>query len=151
MGGDAFHFGGCLRPTADVPLPSIIPPETFLDQRFPRPCPCSIFTACHHNPEHAHTAPFYEIAQSKDGWYADPPVAQQSVNALAEFDANDNVLVCIAHDGSLKEVCDFFPKASMNDWKARGWKLRSRWGFLNELPINGEPGRPWVIPAGLSK
>jgi hypothetical protein len=77
-------------------------------------------------------------------------VAQQSVNALAKFDADENVLVCVAHDTGLKEVCDFFPKASMNNWKVMGWKARSQWGFLNELPINGEPGRPWVIPSGLS-
>jgi hypothetical protein len=133
-----------------MPLPSTIPTETCLDQRFPRPCPCSIFTACHPHPAKARTTPFYQITQSKAGWYADPPVAQQSVNALAKFDADENVLVCVAHDTGLKEVCDFFPKASMNNWKVMGWKARSQWGFLNELPINGEPGRPWVIPSGLS-
>lgn len=151
MGGDICHFGGCFRPTVDVPLPLTIPAETFLDRPFPSPCPCSIFTACHPHPESARTQPFYDISQSKDGWFADPPVAQQSVNALAEFDADENVLVCIAHDPGLKEVCDFFPTASMNDWKAKGWKLRSRWGFLNELPIDGKPGRPYIIPPGLSK
>ena len=151
MGGDVCHFGGCIRPTSEVPLPSIIPSEVILDPRFPIPCPCSTFTSCHRDPTHARISPFYEITQSKGGWYVDPPVAQQSVNALADFDADENVLVCIAHDGGLKEVCEFFPGGSMNDWKAKGWKVPSQWGFLNELPIDGEPGRPWIIPAGLSK
>ena len=151
MGGDICHFGGCFRPTENVPLPLTIPAETFLDQRLPKPCPCSVFTACHPHPECARTKPFYDITQLKDGWFLDPPVAQQSVNALAELDASDDVLVCLAHDPGLSEVCDFFPKASMNDWKAKGWKLQSHWGFLNELPIDGEPGRPNLIPLGLHK
>ena len=80
----------------------------------------------------------------------DPPVAQKSVDRLEEFDADENVFVCVAHDGGLINVVEWFPKGPLNEWKEKGWKQRSQWGFLNELPIHGDPGRPWIAP-GLVK
>ncbi len=76
----------------------------------------------------------------------DPPVAQKSVDRLEEFDASEDVFVCVAHDGGLLDVVDWFPKGTLNTWKEKGWKERSQWGFLNELPIDGKPGRPWIAP-----
>jgi hypothetical protein len=35
----------------------------------------------------------------------------------------------IAHDHTLLDVVDFFPKEA-NDWKAKGWKEEGRWRFL---------------------
>jgi hypothetical protein len=60
----------------------------------------------------------------------------KSVDALIEFDANPNILIAIAHDPAPLDVFDFFP-STMNDWKAKGWKESSHWGFLSELPYNG--------------
>lgn len=80
----------------------------------------------------------------------DNKVAQESVDRLQEFDADENVFVCVAHDGGLIPVVDWFPKGTLNDWKSKGWKERSLWGFLNELPQDGKPGRPWIAP-GLVK
>jgi len=57
---------------------------------------------------------------------------------MGEFDADDNVFVAIAHDPALREVCDKFPQSTMNNWKSRQWKQRTRWHFLNELPLNGK-------------
>lgn len=71
-------------------------------------------------------------------------MAQQSVDKLEEFDADENVLVCLAHDGGLLDVVDFFPHGTLNDWKAKGWKVGNHWSFLNELPIDGKPGRPLI-------
>ncbi|KAI4102745.1 MAG: hypothetical protein LQ339_004484 [Xanthoria mediterranea] len=146
MGGDVCHFGGSYRPTEYAPLPATIPPGVTLDERFSSPCPCSVFTACHRDPDNARTSPFYQVTQNPKGWYIDPVVAQQSVNRLEEFDADDNVFVCVAHDGGLVPVVDWFPDGTLNDWKAKGWKEKSRWGFLNELPIDGKPGRPLLAP-----
>lgn len=146
MGGDVCHFGGSYRPTAYAPLPATIPPGVTLDERFSSPCPCSIFTACHRDPDNARTSPFYQVTQNPKGWYIDPVVAQQSVFRLEEFDADDDVFVCVAHDGGLIPVVEWFPDGTLNDWKAKGWKEKSKWGFLNELPIDGKPGRPLLAP-----
>jgi len=90
------------------------------------------------------------VTQDPKGWYVDNKVAQESVDRLQEFDADENVFVCVAHDGGLIPVVDWFPKGTLNDWKSKGWKERSLWGFLNELPQDGKPGRPWIAP-GLVK
>lgn len=151
MGGDVCHFGGSYRPTQYAPLPKNIPSGVALDSdRFSHPCPCSIFTACHRDPPNARTSPFYRVTQASGAWYIDPPVAQQSVDRLEEFDADDNVFVCVAHDGGLIPVCDWFPNGTLNDWKAKGWKEKSKWGFLNELPIDEKPGRAPLV-SGLIK
>ena len=65
-----------------------------------------------------------------------------------EFDADENVLVCIAHDGGLLGVLDFYPHGDINGWKEKGWKEQTRWGFVNELPVDGRPGRE-VLVGGL--
>ncbi|KAG6995470.1 hypothetical protein G7Y79_00045g081410 [Physcia stellaris] len=151
MGGDVCHFGGSFRPTPYAPMPASIPDSVPLDRnRFRMPCPCSIFIPSHRDPSNARTSTFYQVTQEPGGWYIDPPTAQQSVDRLEEFDADENVFVCVAHDGGLLDVVDWFPKGTLNDWKQKGWKSRSQWGFLNELPIDGKPGRPWIAP-GLVK
>ena len=150
MGGDICHFGGSYRPTVYAPMPSTIPPSVPLDRRLPTPCPCSFFASSHHDPENLRTLSFYNVTQDPGGWYVNPPTAQKSVKSLEEFDADENVFVCVAHDGGLIPVVDWFPNGTVNDWKKKGWKEESQWGFLNELPIDGKPGRPWLTP-GLVK
>ena len=146
MGGDVCHFGGSYRPTKWAPLPSTIPDSVPLDPRFNRPCPCSMFQHSHRDNENFRTTSFYKVTQEEGAWYVDPPTAQESVDKLEEFDAHPDVFVCVAHDGGLLPIVDWFPSASINEWKAKGWKERSRWGFLNELPIDGQPGRPRLVP-----
>lgn len=151
MGGDVCHFGGSFRPTDYVPMPAEIPADVPLDKsRFRLPCPCSIFAQSHYDPQNMRTSAFYKVTQELGGWYADPPVAQKSVDRLEEFDADENVFVCVAHDGGLFDVVNWFPNGNLNEWKAKGWKAKSRWGFLNELPMDGKPGRPPIAP-GLVK
>ncbi|KIX04823.1 uncharacterized protein Z518_05694 [Rhinocladiella mackenziei CBS 650.93] len=147
LGGDISHFPGMFRPTPFVPMPENIPAETNLDSRFSHPCPCSIFTACHRNESqgNARTSTFYHVSQSPTSWYEDFNQAQNSVDGLTEFDASENVFVAIAHDPALREVIETFPKSNMNDWKAKGWGKQSHWHFVNELPIDGNPGRPPIV------
>lgn len=112
---------------------------TKLDRRIPQPCPCSLFTACHPvGPPNARTTPFYSPSIKADSWYDDVVEVKQSISGMGEFDADDNVFVAIAHDPALREVCDKFPQSTMNNWKSRQWKQRTRWHFLNELPLNGK-------------
>ena len=150
MGGDVCHFGGSYRPTQYAPMPSTIPRGVPLDSRYQMPCPCSVLQSLHQDTEKYRTSPFYSVTQDPKGWYVDSKVAQTSVDRLAEFDADANVFVCIAHDGGLIPVVDWFPKGNLNSWKDHGWKEKSKWGFINELPHKEKPGRPWIAP-GLVK
>ncbi|CAO2656065.1 Nn.00g048680.m01.CDS01 [Neocucurbitaria sp. VM-36] len=146
LGGDISHFPGTYRPTAHLPMPDTIPPETKLDRRIPRPCPCSLFTACHpRGPSQAQTTPYYDPASGDESWYDDAAEAKKSIDGMAEFDADENVFVAIAHDPALQDVCEQFPHATMNQWKAKGWKVQAHWSFLNELPVGGKPGRDRLV------
>ena len=51
---------------------------------------------------------------------------------MQDFDADDRVFVVIAHDFTLLDVMDFFPREA-NDWKAKGWKEKGRWRFLKDF------------------
>lgn len=150
MGGDVCHFGGSYQPSPHSPMPSMIPPTVPLDRRLPSPCPCSIFEQSHFAPASARTMPFYKVTKNPKGFYVDPEVAQSSIDGVVELDANANVLVCLAHDGGLLPIVDWFPHGNINAWKEKGWKEKCKWGFLNELPLNGRPGRPRLVP-GLMK
>jgi hypothetical protein len=139
------------RPTEYRPLPATIPSDVPLDKaRFRSPCPCSLFTACHPDQSASRTSPFYKVTEDPAGWYIDSETAQDSVNKLGEFDADPNVLVCLAHDESLLHVVDWFPQGTLNEWQSKGWKDRNQWGFLNALPIEEKPARENFCP-GLMK
>ena len=63
---------------------------------------------------------------------------------MQEFDASPEVLVCIAHDPTLLKVLPVLndqPDQDLNDWKRREFKEKLLWGWLNDLPRNGESGR----------
>lgn len=145
LGADISHFPGMYRPTPYAPLPETIPAETVLDARLRRPCPCSLFTVCHmaSDPVTARTTPFYQVSADPDSC-DDREKAQHSIDGLKEFDADENVFVAIAHDPALREVGNF-PEATLNDWKAQGWGKKLHWNFLNELPLDGKPGRPKLV------
>jgi glyoxylase-like metal-dependent hydrolase (beta-lactamase superfamily II) len=140
LGGDICHFGGSFRPTQYVTLPADLSASEVGDMRCQsRHFPCSVFTDCHPDPENARTAPFYKPCSRSDSWYVNPTQAQQSIEHLKAVDADDRVLVLIAHDPSLMDVLPFYPNGKLNNWRAAGWKMLLRWRFLNELPINGKP------------
>jgi hypothetical protein len=86
--------------------------------------------------------PFYKVGGI---FYANPPLAQESVHALMEFDASPNVLVTIAHDPTSLDVFSFFPSGTMNEWQEKGWKKAVHWGFVNELPYNGKTVREQLV------
>jgi glyoxylase-like metal-dependent hydrolase (beta-lactamase superfamily II) len=151
MGADTCHFAGALRPTAAVPLPDNLEPTAWgLDANFPAPCPCSVFTDCHPcaETELRTTKPWYTASKAAGSAYIDPDTANKSITSLQAFDADPNVLVCLAHDPGLFEILPLLnqdPRCSVNDWKAKKFKDMSRWRFLNELPRGGKPGRPPLV------
>jgi len=153
LGGDACHFVGLFRPSESMPLPDPIPEATPLDSSFPNPCPCSLFTSCHPkamegDEEAAKATPWYRVTDKEQSAYVDREVAKTSLKRLEEFDQSPDVLVCMAHDPVLLEVLPLFnndPKVDLNDWKTKGLKEKCHWGFLNELPRNGMPGRRPIV------
>lgn len=69
---------------------------------------------------------------------------------MQNFDASPDVLVCIAHDPTLLKILPVLndqPDQDLNDWKANGFKEQLLWGWLNDLPRGGKPGRPMLRDA----
>ncbi|KAF1984629.1 Metallo-hydrolase/oxidoreductase [Aulographum hederae CBS 113979] len=148
LGGDICHFGGSIRPTPYVPMPaqfsakdvgyeSTTTSETDLRNRDAAIMyACDLFTACHPHQSAARTTPYYEPC-SQGGWYVDPPTARRSIEMLRRLDADERVLVLIAHDPALIGTVPMFPQGNLNAWFEEGVKGLLRWRFLSELPVEG--------------
>ncbi|KAL7895422.1 beta-lactamase-like protein [Trichoderma sp. TUCIM 5745] len=80
-------------------------------------------------------SPFAAISDHLDGASAasDPATAMASLRTLQQLDEdNGNVFFTVAHDKSLLEVVEFFPKWA-NEWRSRDWAKQARWLFLRDL------------------
>ncbi|KAJ7484736.1 hypothetical protein FB451DRAFT_1393258 [Mycena latifolia] len=130
LGGDACHHVGMLRPTDK------------LHRHFP--CPGELLAAARRSVSATHFAPSESAAEfdlatrttplfdvAENGAYHNPPTARASLQKMGSFDANADVFVMIAHDSSIMSVIEPFP-ASLDDWKAKGWKELVNWAFLEE-------------------
>ncbi len=60
--------------------------------------------------------------------------ALQVIQNLQRADADENILVVIAHDAYLHGIVEFFP-ADANDWKAKKWRDAARWNFLMDFVV----------------
>lgn len=69
----------------------------------------------------------------------------RSLRALAAFDADDSILVIIAHDTAPLDVMPFFPNDTITDWKRRGYKGKMHFNFVNELPVDGKVRREPLV------
>ncbi|KAG8703171.1 hypothetical protein FRC08_003038 [Ceratobasidium sp. 394] len=126
MGGDICHHAGQLRPTQYLPLPEYISPNPFRP-RGP-PCPGSILLDAH--PRCTTTEPFYRVATG--GFYHDPDESQRSLAKLEELDGHPDIFTIIAHDQTLLDIIDFYPK-TVNDWRSKGHKERAMWQFVRDF------------------
>ena len=126
MGGDACHHGGEFRPTQYLPLPTSISPSP-LSSMSMNVCPGAIFEAIHRHKRA--DEPFLEVSENLS---YDRAEATECILKVEEFDGNDDVFTVIAHDMSLKDVVDFFPKQA-NDWKSKEWGINGRWRFLQDF------------------
>jgi glyoxylase-like metal-dependent hydrolase (beta-lactamase superfamily II) len=146
LGGDICHFGGSFRPSSAISLPDPVP-TSHLDAHLPHPCPCSLFTESHPagpSSSSSLTTPFFEVTSFAQSAYLDREQAAQSIKELQQFDEHPDVLVCIAHDPTLVKVLPVLnnePEKDLNSWKEEGLKEKAMWGWLNELPRDGKPGR----------
>lgn len=127
MGGDCCHHGGEFRPTEYLPLPENIPPAP-MSKFGLGGCP-GAYMVEHVHPKRSATQPFYNIVQ---GFSHDHDEAVRSIRKLEEFDASDDVLVCIAHDHTLLGNIDFYPE-TINDWKAKKYSDKVRWTFCGDF------------------
>nr|AMB48857.1 metallo-beta-lactamase [Fusarium camptoceras] len=136
MGGDIAHQGGEFRPTPYMPLPTDISPNPF-SRMLARPamtCPGEIFVEIHRNK--SRTEPFFD-PRPDGSWHHCAHEAKRSIDKLTELDAYENIFPVIAHDNSLYGAVDVYPKPA-NDWLAKGWKDKTRWGWLNEFDPGSE-------------
>ena len=139
FGGDTAHHCGEFRPTPLLPLPESISPSPFESPKSPAPpssCLCSIFEPIHPlaDPKSAfRTTPFYEPAPAM---VTDAAASRATLEALKAFDACPDVFVVIAHDASLVDVLEFYPKAELTGWETGGRtsvKDIGRWRFLKDF------------------
>ncbi|KAG7444003.1 uncharacterized protein BT62DRAFT_901533, partial [Guyanagaster necrorhizus] len=76
------------------------------------------------------TTPLLSVPSGQSA-YADPKIATETITKLGKLDASPDILVLIAHDCTVPNVIDEFPE-SVNDWKAKGWKEKLTWAFLEK-------------------
>ncbi|KAK6398241.1 hypothetical protein LTR65_003321 [Meristemomyces frigidus] len=134
MGGDIAHHGGEFRPTQWLPLPGDVQPNPLVAPYAKNTpvCPGSLFEAIH--PKRSSTEPFM---QAEGPFHEDAKLVKESIAKWEEFDAQDNVFAVIAHDHTLLDVVEFYPKPA-NDWKEKGWKEQGRWRFLSDFDTSVE-------------
>ena len=139
LGADICHFGGSFRPTRYVPMPSGLSSDDLGRSETPSlRYDASVFTRLHWLPDMGRVSPFYQPCSRADSWYVDPQRARESIRKLMALDADERVLVLIAHDPAVMKVLPFYPEYVMNGWYEAGWKQKLRWGFLDEFPVEGK-------------
>lgn len=145
MAADTFHHASQIRPSKGVPLPQTVdlgkgPIST---EKFSELHPSSRFKETSAGAGYddftaqsdLRTTPFSTIQIQADGTSIahNLPEARAALGKLQKFDADERVFVVPAHDISLQEVVEYFPKASADEWKEKGWKEKGRWLFLRDL------------------
>lgn len=126
MGGDLCHHGGAIRPSEYISLPKEIRIDAF--SRFRGGfCPGAKFEAVQELRGRRPDQPFFEPT-----FGADIPLAIETIGKVQIPDADDNVLFVFAHDPTIRGVMDMFP-AEANGWKAKGWRDKLFWRFLEDF------------------
>lgn len=142
LGGDIAHHCGEFRPSPYTPLPEMISPNPL--GRTLSACPGRLFLSIHpwKDPER----PFFDPT-TEPGWHLEASIAKESIDKLIEADAYDNIFPVMAHDMTLGDTVDLYPRKA-NDWMAKRWKEETRWGFCGEFtPLDGETGAKKGNPA----
>jgi hypothetical protein len=61
-----------------------------------------------------------------------PRDARATIQKVMETDADEKVIVVMAHDNTLLDVVDFFPKY-LDGFVGKGWAKQGRWRFLKDF------------------
>lgn len=133
LGGDTFHHVGEARPRPEFQKNFPCPAHLLEESKK------SISTDYFWSPRSRNGAfdlpsrsqQLLAISDLPDSFYADPVTSQVSLEKLATFDADPDILVIVAHDMSLRDFIPYYP-AYLNDWKANGLKESTVWNFINK-------------------
>lgn len=154
MGGDLCHHGGQIRPspyvslTLSTPLPSLTSNGTAGTGSITEEPSTGVEQS---NSTDLDT--LKSLLQAYTGSTTSPLFTPAPVQCVSETtsaetrkkamiaDAQDNIWFVFAHDPSLWscKTVEFFPKPA-NQWRARGWREQTRWGFLEDLRGEMEAG-----------
>lgn len=88
-----------------------------------------------HSSSSGRTESFYRPAKLEQGQiHLDIDQCIQSIRKMQDFDgdSDENILVLVAHDESVLDVINFFPK-TVNDFMRDGLVQRVRWRFLRDF------------------
>lgn len=145
MGADSYHHGSQLRPSKGVPLPSTVdlgngPVETEI---FRKIHPSTRFKGTSAGETYYKftaesdftTTPFFTVQQQPDGSTVahDLTSAREAIIKLQAFDVDERIFMASAHDLGLRDVIEYFPDKTMDEWRQKGWKEKARWLFLRDL------------------
>lgn len=125
LGADAAHHGGELRPSEQMPLPQSIPGLGLHGETI---CPGALFEELGGSGDRK--TPFY--CPTDTGSNLDVVATADTIQKIQEFDALDNVFVILAHDPSIAEHIEFFPKPAGNFLRL-DWKTKTQWAFLRNF------------------
>ena len=125
MGGDSSHHGGEFRPSEYLPIPKEISPSPV--KKIQPVCPGHLLQDIHRtkNP----TEPFYKVNES---FAHDIVKCDWTIDGLQEVDAHPNILLIVAHDQTVLDTLDFYPKP-MNDWFEKDHAKKAKWKFLGDF------------------
>jgi glyoxylase-like metal-dependent hydrolase (beta-lactamase superfamily II) len=129
LGGDICHYAGIFRPSHHLPVPqSIIPHPCHLNSNAPF-CPGAAFDELQESRGRKPTDTLYDMTFGHD-----IPLAMNTMRWLQELDCDESIFVIIAHDSTVRDGVDHFPK-SLNDWKSKGWGNSVKWAFFRDLEV----------------
>jgi glyoxylase-like metal-dependent hydrolase (beta-lactamase superfamily II) len=132
LGGDICHYAAIFRPSKHLPVPKSITPHPFTNAVEISFCPGGTFENLQRSRGRKLDESIYDITFGHD-----IPLAMQTRDHLQELDCDDNVFVIIAHDATVRDAVDHFPK-SINDWKERGWARDTKWAFFKDFQHHWE-------------
>ena len=123
VAADSVHLGGEIRPSEALPLPDTVDIPGIV----PRPYPGENLLKIH--PHHSRTLPYLGLDPC---FPEDLQAAEETIESIQRFDADNRDLVVFAHDVSMYKTLEFY-LVTANDWKGKGWKSAGRWAFLADL------------------
>jgi glyoxylase-like metal-dependent hydrolase (beta-lactamase superfamily II) len=125
LGGDIAHHAGQIRPSVYRPLP------------IPRPQLCQVDSeddtsgATLESSNDASRVPFYTPSP---GVHHDIKALESSLDAVRRFDADDRIMILLAHDVSIRQRLEFFPK-DIDKCFDKIAHDEIRWGFIKDFQV----------------
>lgn len=129
LGGDICHYAGIFRPSEHLPVPEAILPNPCVPSAQVPLCPGTAFVELQKARGRDFSSSLYDMTFGHD-----IPLAQHTATWLQELDADDRIFVIIAHDSTVRDGVDHYPK-SLNEWRSKGWGRSLRWAFLRDLKV----------------